>query len=100
VVPGQDHRAGALRAVSVIAALVDTSLLRSKPPTVRARAAPIAAHHPSGRRAHHYPPRYLVTWFLRWVGMLLILVVAVVSVPAVVDGKNGHLRPGFVPDEL
>jgi hypothetical protein len=32
--------------------------------------------------------------------MLLILVVAVVSVPAVVDGKNGHLRPGFVPDDL
>jgi hypothetical protein len=77
---------GALTAISVIAALVDTSLLRRKPPTVRPRAAPIAAHHPSGRRAHHYPPRHLVTWFLRWVGMLLILVVAVVSVPVVVDG--------------
>jgi hypothetical protein len=47
VVPGHDHRAGALTAVSVIAALVDTSLLRRKPPTARARAAPIAAHHPS-----------------------------------------------------
>jgi hypothetical protein len=30
---------GALTAVSIIAALVDTSLLRRKPPTVRARAA-------------------------------------------------------------
>jgi hypothetical protein len=28
----------------------------------------------------------VVTWVVRWIGMLLILVVAVVSVPAVVDG--------------
>jgi hypothetical protein len=98
---------GALTAVGIIAALVDTSLLRRKPSTtVRAPATPVAAHHPSGRRAHHYPPQHLVTWFLCWVGMLLILVVAVVSVPAVVDGtacrcwKNGHLRPGFGLDEL
>jgi hypothetical protein len=47
-----------------------------------------------------------VTWFLCGVGMKLILVVAVVSVPAVFGGtacrcwKSGHLRPGFVPDEL
>jgi hypothetical protein len=77
---------GALTAVSIIAALADTALLRRKPPAVRARAAPLAARHPSRRQAHHYPPRHLVTWVLRWVGMLVILVVAVVSVPAVVDG--------------
>ncbi len=35
---------------------------------------------------HHYPPRQRVSWAFRWVGMLLILVVAVVSVPGVVDG--------------
>jgi hypothetical protein len=77
---------GALTAVSIVVALADTVLLRRKPPAVRARAAPLAARHPSGRQAHHYPPRHLVTWVLRWVGMLLILIVAVVSVPAVVDG--------------
>jgi len=77
---------GALTAVSIIAAVVDTVLLRRRPPAVRAQAAPIAAHHPRGPHAHHYPPRHLVTWALRWAGMLVILVVAVVSVPAVVDG--------------
>jgi hypothetical protein len=77
---------GALTAVSIIAALVDTALLRRRPPAVRAQADPLAARHPSRPHAHHYPPRHLVTWALRWVGMLVILVVAVVSVPAAVDG--------------
>ncbi len=77
---------GALTAASIIAAVADTALLRRRPPAVRAQAAPLAAHHPSGPHAHHYPPRHVVTWALRWAGMLLILVVAVVSVPAVVDG--------------
>jgi hypothetical protein len=77
---------GALTAVGIIAAVVDSALLRRRPPAVRAQAAPIAAHHPSRPHAHHYPPRHLVTWVLRWVGMLLILVVAVVTVPAAVDG--------------
>lgn len=39
---------GALIAVGNIAAPLDTSLLRRKPSTVRARAASIAAHHRSG----------------------------------------------------
>jgi hypothetical protein len=65
---------------------VDTALLRRRAPAVRAQAALIAAHHPSGPHAHHYPPRHWVSWTFRWVGMLLILVVAVVSVPAVFDG--------------
>jgi hypothetical protein len=51
-----------------------------------AQAAPLAARHRRRRDAHHYPPGHLVTWIVRWIGMLLILVVAVVSVPAVVDG--------------
>jgi hypothetical protein len=77
---------GALTIVGIIAAVVDTVLLRRRPPAVRAQAAPIAAHHPSGPHAHHYPPRHWVPWTFCWVGMLLILVVAVVSVPAVFDG--------------
>jgi hypothetical protein len=77
---------GALTAGSIIAAVVYSAQLRRRPPAVRAQAAPIAARHPGGPHAHHYPPRHLVTWVLRWVGLLVILVVAVVSVPAVVDG--------------
>lgn len=77
---------GALTAVGIIAAVADTALLRRRPAAIRAQAAPIAAHHPSRSHAHHYPPRHLVTWALRWIGMLLILVVAVVTVPAAVDG--------------
>jgi hypothetical protein len=77
---------GALTAVGIAAAVIDTVLLRRRPPAVRAQAAPLAARHPSRPHAHHYPPRHWVTWALRWVGMLLLLAVAVVSVPAVVDG--------------
>lgn len=77
---------GALAIAGIVAAVADTALLRRRPPAVRAQAAPLAAHHPSRPHAHHYPPRHLVTWALRWAGMLVILVVAVVSVPAVVDG--------------
>jgi hypothetical protein len=77
---------GALTVLGIVAAVLDTALLRRRPPAVRAQAVPLAAHHPSRPHAHHYPPRHLVTWTLRWVGMLLILFVAVVSVPGVVDG--------------
>jgi hypothetical protein len=52
--------------------------VRRRPPAVRAQAAPLAAHHPSHPHAHHYPPRHRITWALRWVGMVLILVIAVV----------------------
>ena len=76
----------ALTVVSIIVAVVYSVRLRRTPPAVRAQAAPIAARHPHGPHTHQYPPRHLVTWVVRWVGMLLILVVAVVSVPAVVDG--------------
>jgi hypothetical protein len=76
----------ALTIVGIVAAVVDTVLLRRRPPAVLAQAAPLAAHHPGRLRAHHYPSRHWVIWVLRWLGMLVILVVAVVSVPAVVDG--------------
>jgi hypothetical protein len=77
---------GALTIIGIVAAVVATALLRRRPPAVRAQAVPLAAHHPSRPQAHHYPPRHRVSWAFRWVGMLLILVVAVVSVPGVVDG--------------
>ena len=77
---------GALTIIGIVAAVVDTALLRRRPAAVRAQAVPLATHQPSRPHAHHYPPRHRVTWAFRWVGMLLILVVAVVSVPGVVDG--------------
>jgi hypothetical protein len=77
---------GALTIAGIALAVTDTLLLRRKPPAVRAQAVPLAARHPSRPHAHHYPPRHWVPWTLAWVGMGLILVVAVVSVPGVVDG--------------
>jgi hypothetical protein len=75
---------GALAVVGILAIASDSARLRRTPPAVRAKAVPLVAHHPSG--PHHYPPSHRVVWALRWVGMLLILAVAVVSVPGVVDG--------------
>jgi hypothetical protein len=77
---------GALAIVGFAAMAVDSSLLRRRPAAIRAQAAPLAAQHRSRQRAHHYPTQHRVLWFLGWVGMVLILGVAVVSVPAVVDG--------------
>ncbi len=77
---------GALTAISIVAAVVYSARLRRMPGAIRAQAAPIAAHRPSRSHAHHYPPRHLVIWALCLPGLLVILVVAVVSVPAVVDG--------------
>jgi hypothetical protein len=77
---------GVLFVGGIIAYVADSVRLGRRPPEVRAQAAPIAARHPRGPRAHHYPPRHAVTWTVGWIGMALILVVAVVSVPALVDG--------------
>lgn len=77
---------GALAVVGIVVAVVDTMLLRRKPAAVRAQAVQLAARHPSRPHARHYPPRHPVSWAFRWIGMLLILVVAVVSVPGVVNG--------------
>jgi len=77
---------GALTLGSIVAVAVDSALLRRRPPAVMARAAPLAARHPSRPHARYYPPRHLVSWVLRWLGMLVILAVAVISVPGVVDG--------------
>jgi len=76
---------GVLAVVSLIVVIAYSVRLGRRPAAVRTQAAPIAVRHPHGPHARHYPPRHLVTWVLRWVGMVLILVVAVVSVPAVVD---------------
>jgi hypothetical protein len=81
-----DLAIGALAVVGFAAMARDSVLLRRRPPAIRAQAAPLAAHHRSRQRLHHRPISHRVLWSLCWVGMALILGVAVVSVPAVVDG--------------
>jgi hypothetical protein len=76
---------GVLFAVGIAGWAVDSALLRRKHPEVKGQAARVAAGHRSAH-LHHYPPRHRPIWVLRWVGSLLIFGVAVVSVPAVVDG--------------
>jgi hypothetical protein len=44
---------GALTIIGIVAAVVETALLRRRPPAVRAQAVPLAAHHPS--RPHARP---------------------------------------------
>ncbi len=77
---------GALTVLGIAGSVVDSALLRRRSPDVRAQATQLAARHPSRPHAHHYPPRHWVTWTLRWFAMLLLVSVAVVSVPATVDG--------------
>ncbi len=76
----------ALTILVIVVTAADTVLLRRRPAAVRAQAVPLAAHHAHGASAHHCPPRHRVAWAVRWAGMLLILVVAVISAPGVVDG--------------
>jgi hypothetical protein len=77
---------GALTVICLVAIVTYSARLRRTPPAVRAQAASLAKSHQHGRRAHHYPPRHRLAWTLRWIGMLVILFVAVISVPAPVDG--------------
>jgi len=75
----------AMIGVSMIAVAAYHLRLRRMPLAVLTEAKPLAANHPHGPHTHHYPPRHRLTWVLRWIGMVVILFVAVVSVPAVVD---------------
>lgn len=77
---------GALTVMGIVAAVIDTALLRRRPPAARTQATQLAAQHRGRLRVHHFPPRHRIAWILRWIGMLLLLLVAVVSGPAVVDG--------------
>jgi hypothetical protein len=75
-----------LTGVSIVAVIVASQQLRRTPQPVIAQAAPIARRHRHGSRAHHFPPRHLFPWIVRWTGMLIILFVAVIAVPASVNG--------------
>lgn len=75
---------GVLTVVGILATVRDSARLRRVRPAARAQAVRLVARHPSG--PHHYPARHRIVWALRWIGMLLILAVAVVSIPGMVDG--------------
>jgi hypothetical protein len=77
---------GGLTVICLVAIGIYSARLRRLSPAVRTQAAPIARRDSHGRRAHHYPPRHRLAWTLGWIGMLAILFVAVVTVPAPVDG--------------
>lgn len=77
---------GVLTAVGLVVAVLDSALLRRRPAAVQTQAGELARQHPSRPHAHHYPPRHRVSWAFRWLGMLLILAVAAVTPPGVVDG--------------
>jgi hypothetical protein len=64
---------GALTLACFVTSVRYTSRVRHTSPAVLAHATPIAALHPAGPHAHHYPPRHRLTWYLRWIGMVLIL---------------------------
>jgi hypothetical protein len=72
-------------AVSLVTVIVYSARLRRTPLAILEQASPIAARHRHGPHTRHYPPRHAVTWTARWIGMLVILFMAVISVPALVD---------------
>jgi hypothetical protein len=77
---------GALTVASLVIIAVDSRRLRRLPAEVRTAAAGAAKHHPVRAHAHRYPPRHLLSWAVGWVGMALIVFVAVVCFPGTVDG--------------
>jgi hypothetical protein len=76
----------AMTVAGIVAVVVCSARLRRTAAEVLAQATPIAARHKHGRRAHHFPPRHLVTWILCWIGLALFLLVSIISVSAPVDG--------------
>ena len=79
---------GALTLVSLLIIAVESQRLRRLPAELRTAAAGAAKHHPVRAHAHRYPPRHHLSWAVGWVGMVLIVFVAVVCFPGVVDGAG------------
>jgi hypothetical protein len=77
---------GALTLLSLVIIAVDSRRLRRLPAEVQTAAAGAAKHHPVRAHAHRYPPRHRVSWIVGWVGMALIVFVAVICFSGAVDG--------------
>jgi len=82
---------GALTLISLVIMAVDSRRLRQLPAELRTAAAGAAKHHPVRAHAHRYPPRHRLSWAVGWVGMVLIVFIAVICFPGVVDGV-GYLE--------
>ena len=79
---------GALTLLSVVLIAVDSRRLKRLPARLRTAAAGAAKHHPVRAHAHRYPPRHYVSWIVGWVGLVLIVFVAVICFPGLVDGAG------------
>jgi hypothetical protein len=77
---------GAVTLAALVIVAVDSRRLRRLPADLRTAATGAAKHHPVRAHADRYPPRHHVSWLVGWVGMALIVFVAVICFPGVVDG--------------
>lgn len=78
----------ALTLIALVIVAVESQRLRRLPAELRTAAAAEAKHHPVRAHAHRYPPRHHLSWLVGWVGMALIVFVAVVCFPGLVDGAG------------
>jgi hypothetical protein len=77
---------GALTAVCAAVAAAQTFRLRRSSPGVRARADALFAEYRARQGARHNRRWTVLVWAVLWAGALMIAAIAVVSVPAVVNG--------------
>ena len=77
---------GALGLACAAVAVVQSVRLRRGPQEIRASAGKVFAEQQARQSARHYPRWNALFQVVLWTGMLMIVAVAVVSVPAVVNG--------------
>lgn len=77
---------GALTAVCAAVATAQSLRLRRASPGVRTRADTLFAEYRARQSARHYLRWNVLLWAVLWAGALMIEAIAVVSVPAVVNG--------------
>jgi len=79
---------GVLTLLSLVIIAVESRRLKRLPAAARTAAVRAARHHPLRAHAHRYPPRHYVSWIVGWVGLVLIVFVAVICFPGTVDGAG------------
>jgi len=77
---------GALGLACAVLAVIQSARLRRGPQEIRAPAGKVFAEQQARQSARHYPRWNALFLVILWTGVLMIVAVAVVSVPAVVNG--------------
>jgi hypothetical protein len=72
--------------VCAVVVAVQSARLRLRAPEIRARAGKLFAQHQARQSARHYLRWNVLLWAVLWAASLMIVAIAVVSVPAVVNG--------------